>query len=123
MRQEIDRAALAPAILTTDEGEQHFRFAADFVGFAGHFPDYPILPAILQVLLAQLLAEQLAGTRLEFLALEKAKFSRQLRPGDEITVKIVFRTREEQIRCAADLSCGSEQAASFTLLLGEGAKA
>ena len=121
MRQEISRAALAPAILKNDAAEQRYRFGEDFIGFAGHFPGYPILPAILQTLLAQQLAEQLAGRPLEFQGLGKAKFSRQLRPGEEVCVKVVFSDRGEQVRCAAELACAGEPAAAFTLLLSEGA--
>ncbi len=120
MRQAISLAALAPAVTDGDSGEQRFCFSADFIGFAGHFPGYPILPAILQTLLAQLVAEQVSGGPMEFLALEKAKFSRQLLPDDEITVKVVFRERGEQNRCAAELKCGEELAATFVLLLKEG---
>jgi len=123
MRQAISRAALAPAVIQGDAAEQRFRFDENFIGFAGHFPGYPILPAILQTLLAQLLAEQLADGPLEFLGLEKAKFSLQLRPADEIQVKIAIRGREEMIRFAAELSCAGEPAASFILLLREGTMA
>ncbi len=119
MRQAINQAALAPAELAENSAEQRFCFAEDFIGFAGHFPGYPILPAILQTLLAQLVAEQLVGEPLEFLAMERAKFSRQVRPGDELCVKVVFRERGEQLRCAVELSCGAEVAASFTLSLGQ----
>jgi 3-hydroxyacyl-[acyl-carrier-protein] dehydratase len=123
MRQEISRAALAPAVVTADAAEQRFQFDEDFIGFAGHFPGYPILPAILQTLLAQQLAEQLAGGSLDFRGLEKAKFFRQLRPGEEIRVKVVFRGREKLIRCAAELFGAGESAATFVLLFGEGATA
>jgi len=120
MRQAIARAALAPAVIQGDAAEQRFRFEEDFIGFAGHFPGYPILPAILQTLLAQLLAEQLAGRSLEFLGLEKAKFSRQLRPTEEIYVKVVFRSQAEPLRCVAELSGSGEPAATFVLLFGGG---
>ena len=123
MRQAINQAALAPAELTGDSGHQQFRFAEDFIGFSGHFPGYPILPAILQTLLAQVLAEQLVGQPLEFLGLEKAKFSRQLRPGDEITVRVKLHDQGATQRCQAELTCSGEPAAVFFLLFGPGASA
>jgi 3-hydroxyacyl-[acyl-carrier-protein] dehydratase len=123
MRQALNQAALSPPVLAADSAEQRFCFSEDFIGFAGHFPGYPILPAILQMLLAQLLAEQLLGGPLQFLALEKAKFTRQLRPGDEIRVKILLRERGIPLRCVAELSCGAELAGSFALLFEQGATA
>lgn len=121
MRQAISQSALGPAILTVDSGEQSFCFAEDFLGFAGHFPGYPILPAILQTLMAQLVAEQLRGQRLAFLSLERAKFKRELRPGDLIRVKVTFRAATESLRCAAELHCGDQSAATFTLSFAAGA--
>ena len=121
MRQAISLSALGPAILTSDSGEQSFCFAEDFLGFAGHFPGYPILPAILQTLLAQLVAEQLRGGRLEFLSLERAKFKRELRPGDRIRVKVTFLQISDELRCAAELYCDDASAATFTLNFAAGA--
>lgn len=121
MRQAINQAALAPAIPTSEGGEQSFCFAEDFLGFAGHFPGYPILPAILQTLLAQLVAEQLRGEQLGFRSLERAKFTRELRPGDRILVKVSLRETGELLRCAAELRCAGASAASFILSFVVGA--
>lgn len=123
MRQAILKGALAPADLAGDAGSQQFRFDQEFVGFSGHFPGYPILPAILQTLLAQMLAEQVVGRPVEFLGLNKAKFFRQLRPGEKITVQVEIRKAGEELRCLAELAGEGEPAASFTLLLGVGASA
>lgn len=120
MRQAIAQAVLGPANLSADRGEQSFCLDGDFLGFAGHFPGYPILPAILQTLMAQLVAEQVRSERLEFLSLERAKFTRELRPGDQILVKVAFRESSELLRCSAELHCGAERAASFTLTFADG---
>jgi 3-hydroxyacyl-[acyl-carrier-protein] dehydratase len=121
MREAIRRSALAPAQLTVDSGEQDFCFTDAFLGFAGHFPGYPILPAILQTLLAQLLAEQIMGEPLQFLSLKRAKFTRQLRPGDRITVSLSCRIMQGQLHCAAQLRVADEPASSFTLVFSKGA--
>ena len=117
MREAISQAALTPVVLATDSAEQSFCFNASFIGFAGHFPDYPILPAILQTLLAQLLAEQLIGEPLQFLALRRAKFTRQLRPEEQIDVTLDCREKEGHLHCATVLRVADETAASFTLVL------
>lgn len=120
MRQAIAQSALEPASLTSDSGEQSFCFAEDFLGFAGHFPGYPILPAILQGLMAQMVAEQIRGENLEFLSLERAKFTREIHPGDQIRVQVAFREAGESLNCRAELHCGAELAASFTLTFAAG---
>ncbi len=120
MRRAIVQAAREPACLTADTGEQTFCFAEDFLGFGGHFPNYPILPAILQTLMAQLVAEQICGRNLEFMALERAKFTRELRPGEQILVKVTFRDATDLLRYRAELFSGSEKAASFVLAFAAG---
>jgi len=120
MRDEINQAALTPPLLTVEGGEQSFCFAPSFIGFAGHFPGYPILPAVLQTLIAQMLAEQVVGESLQFLSLERAKFIRQLRPEEQIDVTVQCQEKEGQFRCSAKLAVADESAASFTLLLGRG---
>lgn len=120
MRQAISRSALGAANLTADNGEQSFCFTEDFPGFAGHFPGYPILPAILQTLMAQMVAEQVRGERLEFLALDRAKFTRELRPGERILVKVAFGETTELLRCAVELYCDAKSAATFSLTFAAG---
>lgn len=120
MRQAIKQSALGPVRLTSDGGEQDFCFAEDFLGFSGHFPGYPILPAILQTLMAQLVAEQVRETPLEFLSLERAKFTRELHPDERIQVRVSFSESKESLCCRVGLHCGSESAASFTLTFAAG---
>jgi 3-hydroxyacyl-[acyl-carrier-protein] dehydratase len=117
MREAIVAAAVAPPQLTGLSGEQSFCFSSDFVGFAGHFPDYPILPAVLQVLLAQLVAEAIVGQPLQVVSLSRAKFVRQLRPDEKIDVVLDCREQSTDLRCSVTLQVGDEKAASFTLTL------
>ena len=120
MRTAIKEAALAPAQVSELAAEQSFCFDQDFIGFSGHFPDYPILPAVLQVLLAQLLAEQVIGLPLAVISLTRAKFTQQLRPGDQIDVRLSCREMEGGWHCASELQVSGQRAASFTLKLGKG---
>ena len=120
MRTAIKEAALAPAQVSEIAAEQSFCFDQNFIGFAGHFPDYPILPAVLQVLLAQLLAEQVIGLPLAVISLTRAKFTQQLRPGDQIDVRLSCREMEGGWHCISELQVSGQRAASFTLKLGKG---
>lgn len=120
MRAEIEKSALGPAELTERAGTQSYQFAESFIGFAGHFPGYPILPAVLQTLLAQMVAEQICGEPLQFLALERAKFTQQLRPGDRIDLSVNCQDKQDQLRFACELCSAESRAASFTLVLAKG---
>ena len=120
MREAIAAAAVAPPQLSGLSGEQSFCFSSDFIGFSGHFPDFPILPAVLQVLLAQLVAEEITGQSLQVVSLARAKFVRQLRPDEKIDVQLDCREQDEMLRCTVILQVGGEKAASFSLTLKRG---
>lgn len=120
MREALLQAATGPALLVENSCRQEFCFAENFVGFGGHFPGYPILPAMLQVLLGQLLAETLLGKRLQLVTLDRAKFMQQLRPGDTITVSLTLTEQNDQLRCSTELRSAETVAARFVLLLKDG---
>lgn len=120
MRAAIQAVALTPPQVSEMAGEQSFCFDQNFIGFAGHFPEYPILPAVLQVLLAQMLAEEVIGLPLTVLSLTRAKFVQQLRPGDPIDVRLSCRGKDESFHCSSELQVAGQRAASFTLILGKG---
>jgi 3-hydroxyacyl-[acyl-carrier-protein] dehydratase len=116
MRQQIEAAAISPAEMPEAETiVRRFRFPEAFAGFAGHFPGYPILPAVVQMLIALALAEAHHGGRLQLLAVEKAKFLLQLRPGQPIAVECRRRERGGRLSYEARLRCGEETAAVFSL--------
>jgi 3-hydroxyacyl-[acyl-carrier-protein] dehydratase len=65
--------------------------------FHGHFPDYPVMPAVLVIealaQLASILAGKIAGrspgdgTIIFFAAIDNARFRRQVRPGDQLLLE------------------------------------
>jgi 3-hydroxyacyl-[acyl-carrier-protein] dehydratase len=67
--------------------EKHYCFDKDFIGFSGHFPGYPILPAVLQLLLAQLCIEEQKGCKISITSIEKAKFLSEIRPDELISIQ------------------------------------
>lgn len=119
MREAIHQAAVTPLQVSGGHGRQQYRFGENFPGFSGHFPGYPVLPAVLQSLLVQMLAEQIVGRPLRFKVLQQAKFTRQVRPDEELHVVVECRQQEELYRCAATLMVAEERAAQFVLLLEE----
>ena len=120
MRKAIAAAAVEPPQISELVAEQSFCFTPDFLGFSGHFPDYPILPAVLQVLLGQMVAEAMTAQPLQVLSLTRAKFIRQLRPDEKIDVRLDCCEQDDSLRCAVTLQVENEKAASFSLTLARG---
>lgn len=116
LRTEVAAAMTGPLAVDNDGWRVgRFRFAPDFTGFQGHFPEFPIVPAIVQVLAAQQVAETGLGGPLRFGAVENAKFLMQIRPEQEITVRCRIKPRDESTLAECKLLCAGEIAAVFTL--------
>ncbi|MDR0448401.1 MAG: 3-hydroxyacyl-ACP dehydratase FabZ [Treponema sp.] len=88
--------------------------------FKGHFPEYPVVPG---VILIETMAQSggaglrklgvLGGDALFFLAtVDKVKFRRQVRPGDEVRSEIVnLRVSPRMVKQAGKAYVGDELAA------------
>lgn len=96
--------------------EQDFRFAADFEGFAGHFPGHPLLPAFVQVMVIASLAESLAPDGERLAAVEKAKFVREIVPGHRIAARCRRIPSGDRTVFEGGLSGPEGPAASMTLI-------
>lgn len=72
----------APGVWTKD-----YRLPRDFLGFTGHFPGNPVLPALLQLLMVRLLMEEALGAPCS-LEIRNAKFTVPIRPDTGITVRV-----------------------------------
>jgi 3-hydroxyacyl-[acyl-carrier-protein] dehydratase len=118
LRSAIRSSASGP-VRETEPGTfiRSYCFAPDFIGFSGHFPGYPILPAFVQVLTVLAMAEEVQGRRLQVLTLEKAKFQREVFPGQEIKVQYRERITPGKTKLEATLTVAENLAASFLLVL------
>jgi len=96
--------------------------------FAGHFPGYPVVPGVLLIeTLAQCggagLRMATGGSGIFFLAaIEKAKFRRQVKPGDEVRCVVKnLRVSPSMLRQAGKAYVGEELAAEaeWLCLMGD----
>jgi 3-hydroxyacyl-[acyl-carrier-protein] dehydratase len=93
-----------------------FCFTDSFIGFSGHFPGAPVLPAIVQILAAQVVAEAAAGKPVQLISVTRAKFHVQIRPGDHVTVSCKGgKARASGAVIQATIVARDQVAASFSM--------
>lgn len=106
-------------VLDAADGRQaFFRLPSSFVGFAGHFPGRPILPAVAQIQMACVLLAAGKGDGAPFSGprrVDSAKFTRPVVPDEPVLVKVAAASG----RWKAVLSVNGEKTAEFTFSIGE----
>lgn len=116
----IRAAACTPVEALDGDGiGRGYRFTADFIGFGGHFPGAPILPAIAQVEMGRLLAEEWLDSPLRLLAVDHAKFLKPVHPDDLLRLECRILSRGDTIVCDARLACDDQPVAGFRLTFAE----
>lgn len=95
--------------------EKQYCFDRDFIGFSGHFPGYPILPAVLQLLLAQLCIEEQKGCKVRITSIEKAKFLSEIRPDELISIQCTDADTDTGERSKIIIMCGEKVLSTFNL--------
>ena len=112
----IEKSAVGSAKKDNPSGiRREYCFDNNFPGFSGHFPGYPILPAVLQLMLGQLLVEEQKGYKIRVTSIEKAKFLSEIKPDDLITVQCVDADTKESQRSKIKISSGAKPVSSFNL--------
>jgi 3-hydroxyacyl-[acyl-carrier-protein] dehydratase len=98
---------------------RRYLFKPDFIGYRGHFPGYPILPAFVQILTAITLVEEHINCSLDLVSVEKAKFHLPLHPELEIKVTCTQRRMGDNSICDARLTVAEGLASSFRFTFSE----
>jgi 3-hydroxyacyl-[acyl-carrier-protein] dehydratase len=121
LRKGIDASAMeAAAEARTETGARRYRFDPGFIGFSGHFPGNPVLPAIVQIRAAVSLAEEEGGKTLRLSAVRSAKFLAPIRPDEDVWIRVRRRVGSGTDICDATLSVAGKTVAAFQLELAEG---
>ncbi|MBN1905682.1 MAG: hypothetical protein JW927_11350 [Deltaproteobacteria bacterium] len=114
--EAIKKSSAKPAQIKSQwEISNSYCFNNSFLGFSGHFPGYPILPAVMQLLLAQLLIEEQKGHKIEVISIEKAKFLSEIRPNDPVTVICTNADTDNGQRSKVKIVSGDRAVSSFTI--------
>lgn len=112
----IEKSALdSPKQGEPSEITGKFCFDSNFIGFSGHFPGYPLLPAVIQLLIAKLLIEQQKGCKIKVTMIEKAKFLSEIKPDDEIAVKCIDVAEDENKKSKIVITSGDRTVSSFNM--------
>ncbi|PJB32624.1 MAG: hypothetical protein CO109_03685 [Deltaproteobacteria bacterium CG_4_9_14_3_um_filter_65_9] len=119
LRKAIDASA-TEVLPGTGTGARRYRFSPGFIGFSGHFPGNPILPAIVQIRAVLSLAEEEGGKTLRLAAVRSAKFLAPIRPDEDVSIRYRRRIDSGRNLCDATLSVAGKTVAAFQLELAEG---
>jgi 3-hydroxyacyl-[acyl-carrier-protein] dehydratase len=114
--QQISVARIG-AVTTEASGDfaGRFLFSEGFAGFDGHFPEHPILPAVVEIMTVVSLVGEKTGVRQRLVAVEEAKFLIPVRPNQEILVSC--RTRNLKGRPVYEARLTVENTTTATLLV------
>ena len=94
---------------------RRYCFPPSFIGFSGHFPGYPVLPAFVEVMAAMAIVEESKGRPLALTSLERAKFHIEIRPGQAINIECREFGSEAEIAFEVNITATEGLAASFIM--------
>lgn len=116
LKQEIIKSELEfPDRDQPDTVVKGYCFRPDFIGFSGHFPGYPILPALVQLQIGIILAEENEGRPLKLASVERAKFLLEIHPNQEVLAQCKRRLLKGKL--GADVSIMLENSLASSILL------
>lgn len=104
--------------------EATFCFPSNFICFPGHFPEYPVLPAVVIVYAGWLLAELGQLTELSLAKIRKGKFLRPIHPFDFVNfcLKAQEEKNDELIWYTAQVKCKNGLVAKYDLGFSPGGR-
>jgi len=116
LKNAIQAASDQPLKREGDHGiAQSFCFRPEFIAFRGHFPGNPLLPAFVQIQMAQAVLESAAQTPLQLERIDNAKFREPLPPGKSVRVHCDLERTPDNHKAAVTLMVLDRRIATFHL--------
>lgn len=93
--------------------------------FQGHFPDYPVMPGVLQIeaiaqaagLMVLSAAEKVPDYNTFLMSVERAKFRRKVRPGDQLRIETeLVQSRASMAKVSGVITVDGEVATEASLM-------
>lgn len=107
---------ITAATLSFASGVAHLRFSGQEVFFRGHFPQGPVLPAVVQVSAAVYFAGRVLGREVRLVEVTRSKFTHPTGPGRDLVMTVTCDEAEEgRTRVKALLRDGDRNVAELTL--------
>ncbi len=117
MNEEIRQCSIISVHETERGYEMGYVFPPTFSGFQGHFPQNPILPAIIQLMTARESIIEQMGRDLLITKVTRAKFQKIITPDIPVTVVWTLREQEDTFICKCILETEGNPASSFIMTL------
>jgi predicted hotdog family 3-hydroxylacyl-ACP dehydratase len=116
LKNAIQAASDQPLKREGDHGlVQSFCFPPAFIAFQGHFPGNPLLPAFIQIRMAQIVLESAAQTPLQLERIDNAKFREPLPPGQSVRVHCDLERTPDNQKAVVSLTVKDRRIATFHL--------
>lgn len=99
--------------METGRASGEFCFDKEFLGFHGHFPGYPILPGIIMIGMSVAVCEAACMAPMMLASLERAKFSKQVIPGDTVRVEVNIQEIDDRYKVRSHLTTAGSPTATL----------
>lgn len=116
LKEEVAKCVAAGSgVISGRTMSRRYCFPPSFIGFSGHFPGYPVLPAFIQVMAAMMTVEEFKGCPCEFSSLERAKFRMEIRPDQPVDVTCTEYGPQDDPAFQVRVNTAEGVAASFSM--------
>lgn len=115
LSDDINTFASGQITCTERRYQRHYNFSESFLGFQGHFPGKPILPAVVQMMICREITSGGLGITLSLTNVKRAKFMSLVKPGEDITAVCDLDIKDEVYTAKCHLEVKGEKVSSFIL--------
>jgi len=101
----------------TDTLISEFLFDKSFLCFTGHFPGFPILPAICQMESVLIACSKYLNKELHIKKIKNAKFTSMVHPGDIVEARIKIKNEDGLYEVKAELFNSLIKVSAFNIIV------